>query len=86
MSIFSVDFEMTPEALEQAREAGRREEAERINAIMNHSFKRMGCTCEQCNAVALGLVYEPMWRGNFCSIEAAKQFIDNSVRGSWGHA
>jgi hypothetical protein len=77
---------VTPAALEQARAEGRREEAERINAIMNHSHRRMGCACEQCNTVALSLVYEPMRNGKFASIAQARLILDNTVRGGCGHA
>jgi hypothetical protein len=77
---------VSPELLEQSRAEGRREEAERINAIMNHSYRLMGCTCPECNAVALGLIYEPMRNGKFANAAQAKTMINASVRGGWGHA
>jgi hypothetical protein len=71
---------------EEARQEGRREEAERIETIMQHSWQRTGCRCLACNEVALSLIYDPMRNGKFANVAQARLILDNTVRGGRGHA
>jgi hypothetical protein len=73
-------------AIAVAKREGAREEFKRIDAILQYSFRRNGCPCEACNATALALCTEPMWGGRWCSFEAAKLILDNTVRGGCGDA